>query len=278
MNLNNIIDQLAAATPEQMEQKQERRNVLKSLGAKFVAAAVPFTAATAFSKKAGAQSKETIINALNYLLKLEYISNKFYTEAMKVDQLVPADFKTQFEQVAANTKSYIKTLSDTIDTLGGTADTIADDKIDLSGGNGSGNGPFLTALSNTNDFLVMMAVLTDGGERMYKGMITEVFSDKETVRVLASIHSVKARQAAFARYVRHYWIGTDIKPWITNTNSDTTNTAAQRAYAGESTLTQGGIDIVGINGYNIDAVMASQAFDEPLVKSDGNNILDRFLK
>lgn len=277
MNFNNIIGELASDNTEKFEQPAHRRDILKGWGTKLAMAAVPFAAASLFANKSYGQSKETIINILNYLLKVEYISRKLYTEAMKVDSLLPAEFISQFESVATHTQSHMDMLKQLITELGGAATTIDDAKIDLAGNGGFGGGPFADALTNTEDFLILMQVLTDAGERIYKGQTFQVLSDKITLRSLMTIHSVKARQAAFARYLRNYWIGDDVKPWITGTNSDTTNTAAQRAYAGEGNTIQLGINIVGINGYKVSADAATQAFDEPLNMIEGNNILNRFI-
>src|SRR5690606_6244650 len=114
--------------------------------------------------------------------------------------LAPSEFKAQFEQMSTQNKSHITILKDIISELGGTASTIDPAKIDLSGDRGAGAGPFYDALHTTEDFLILMQVFTDGGMRIYKGQITEVFSDKPTVRALMNIHSVKARQAAFVRF------------------------------------------------------------------------------
>lgn len=277
MNVNDIINKIAETTPEELEQKGNRRSLLKGWGTKLAAAALPFGAATLNSTKASAQSKETIINALNYLLRLEFICEKLYREASELDGLVPAEFVTQFEQVKSQNFAHIDALKDTILTLGGNFESIEVSKIDLTGNRGDGGGPFSRALLETEDFLILMTVLCDTGVRVYKGMITEVFSDKQTVSLLMSIHSTRTRQSAFARFMRHYWIGVDTKPWITDNNSDTVNTAAQRAYAGEGKLRQAEIDLVGINGFDINVASATQAFDEPLNKLEGNNIIERFL-
>lgn len=277
MNFNNIIEELASGNTEKFEQPAQRRDLLKGLGTKLAMAAVPFAAASLFANKGYGQSKETIVNILNYLLKLEYISRKLYAEAMLVEDLVPAEYKTHFEQMAAHTQSHMDALSQLVTELGGTPVTIADDKIDLTGNRGFGGGPFANALVNTEDFLILVQVLTDGGERMYKGQTFQVLSDKITVGTFMKIQTVKARHATFARHLRKALIKEDVKPWKTGTNSDTTNTAAQRAYAGEGNTTQLGIDVVGINGYLVSAEAATQAFDEPLSMIDGSNILDRFL-
>ncbi len=277
MNFNNIIEELASGNAEKLGKTADRRDMLKGLGAKLAMAAVPFAAASLFANKSYGQSKETLVNILNYLLKLEYISRKLYAEALLVEGLWPAEFKTHFERIAANTQSHIDALKLLVTELGGVPSNITDDKIDLSGGRGFGGGPFANALVNTEDFLILMQVLTDGGERIYKGQTFQVLSDKITLGTLMKIHSVKARQATFARFLRKYLLKVDIKPWITGTNSDTANTAAQRAYAGEGNTIQLGIDVVGINGYQVNSDAATQAFDEPLNMIEGNNILDRFI-
>ncbi len=277
MNFNNILEELASGNADKFEQSAPRRDMLKGLGTKLAMAAVPFAAAGLFANKSYGQSKETIVNILNYLLKLERISRKLYAEAMLVENLVPAEYKTHFEQMAAHTQAHISALNQLISELGGTAANIADDKIDLSGNRGFGGGPFTGALVNTKDLLILLQVLTDGGERIYKGQTFQVLSDKITLGTLMKIQTVKARHATFVRFLRKDLIKESIKPWITGTNSDTTKTAAQRAYAGEGNTIQLNIDVVGINGYDITADAATQAFDEPLNMTDGNNILNRFL-
>lgn len=277
MKFNDIIKQLAETTPEQLESKSNRRDILKGLGVKAAAAAIPFAATSLYSKPAKAQSKETIINVLNYLLKLEQINFKFYAEAFAKDGFIPEAYTEQFTQVQAHVQGHMTTLRNNILQLGGTPENIDFADIDLTGNRGLGGGPFSKAFSTHEDFLILMTVLCDAGVRIYKGQVVEVFSDKTTVSRLMNIQSVKARHATFARYLRWYWAGADTKPWITGNDSDTVNTAAQRAYAGESNVEQAGIGIVGINGFDINSAHATQSFDEPLNMVDGNNILDRFI-
>jgi|GEM_PF-599752 len=277
MNFNDIINQLASTDSTEFEKKEDRRGLLKGFGAKLAVAALPIAAGSLFSNKAYGQSKETIINVLNYLLKLELVKEKLYAEAGNVTDLIPAVYTEQFARIAVNNKSHITILQNIVTELGGTPYTVDPTKIDTTGGFGSGSGPFYKALTSFEEYLILMQVLSDGGVRIYKGQITEVASDKATVYALMQIHSVIARQATFIRYVRGYWVGADIKPWITNANSDTTNTAAQRAYSGETLTTQAGINIIGINGFTVNAASASQAFDEPLIMVDGNNIINRFI-
>lgn len=279
MKLNNIIKGLADIKQEQLEDKSSRRSILKKVGAKVAVAAIPLGAATLAPSSAKAQSKETLINVLNYLLKLEYINARFYDQSLNGSNAVaiPEQLREQVTAVQTHVTAHIQMLKDMILVLGGTADTIDDSKIDLTGGEGEGSGPFRNAFNTLADYLVLMTYLSDASTRIYKGQITEVLSDKDVIRVIANIHTVKARHATLARYMRSFYGPESALPWITKNNSDTVNAGAQRAYAGEGEVEQAGISIVGINGYDIRQNHATQAFDEPIDIINGNDILDRFL-
>lgn len=279
MNLNKILKHIESADQETFDKKEDRRQLLKSLGAKLAVAAVPFVAATFSSKKAGAQSKESIINSLNYLLKAEYVALEFYkkTDSSLISSQ-PADVVNAFSRIKDNKIAHIDVLKGIINDLGGTPMTIASADIDLSGAYGAGTGPYANSFDTLDGILVQAQMFADGTARMYKGQITEVISDNITTRALLNIHSVEVRQAAYIRNLRRRLIGLPVNPWITGTNSDTSNTAAQRSYDGEAIVTQLGVALEGINGYEINTDMATEAFDEPLDTIGGNNVIDRFIK
>lgn len=276
MNFNDIINQLAN-NPEVLEQTGGRRDVLKGIGSKLAIAALPFAAGSLFPAKAHAQSKETINNVLNYILRNELIVEKIFTDALAVTDLAPKQFRSQFEMMMTHNKAHIATLKQLMDELGGTPVTINPDKIDYSGDRGKGGGQFRDAMSVTEDFLLLMQVLTETMTRIYKGQIYEVLSDKIVVRGLSCIHSVKARQAAFIRFMRTFWIRDNVKPWITGTNSDSPNPAVQLAYSGEGNTIHAGIEIVRINGYDINYDHATQAFDEAYNKQESDIVMNRFV-
>lgn len=276
MNFNNIINKLAEH-PEELEKVGDRRNMLKGFGTKLAAAAIPFAIGITASTEAKAQSKETINNVLNFILKNELLIDKIYSDALAVPALAPPQFQEQFAKMHATNQAHIEVLKQLLRELGGTPVTINYDKIDYSGGTGSMGGQFRNAMSVTADFLLLMQVLTETICRIYKGQISEVLSDKIVVRNLSCIHSVKARHATFIRFMRKFWIGDSIKPWITNTNSDSSNPSVQVAYTGESNTTQAGFEIIRINGYDITQELATQAFDEPLNSLDSNRIMNRFI-
>ncbi len=279
MKLNNIFKNVNDFTTADFDQAADRRSLLKNAGTKLAAAAIPFVASSLFANKAKAQSKETIISILNYILKLESITADIYKRAMATADLIPAELVSRFEQIIKQNEGHVATISAIINELGGTPVMIQESKIDYTGdsGNTGADGPFAHSLSSFTHLLVHLQMLSDGGARIYKGQMMETASDNATVTALMKIQSTKTRQAAYIRFLRKAWYNVDIKPWITGTNSDVSNTAAQRAYAGEAIIIQRNITIEGINGYNISAAAATQAFDEPLTMQDGNNLLDRFI-
>lgn len=280
MNLNNIIKNLDNATNADFEQSANRRDLLKSFGSKLALAAVPFAASTLQTNKAKGQSKESLIRSLNYLLKLEAVVAEFYKQALEKSGLIPEAATENIKKVVSQNTAQVVSLTTIVTDLGGTPYSLDTSKIDLSGnfGNQAEPGPFADALNSFEKFLIQAQMFSDGGARIYNGQISQTLSDNTTINTLMRIHSVKVRQAAYVRSLRKHWYGVDIKPWITGTNSDTSNTAVQRAYAGEALIVQGGISLLGINGQEISANAASQSFDEPLNMDDGNNIINRFIQ
>ncbi|MGI8634313.1 MAG: ferritin-like domain-containing protein, partial [Segetibacter sp.] len=98
------------------------------------------------------------------------------------------------------------------------------------------------------------------------------------LRAALRIHSVEGRHASHLREMRNRNFDTPVKPWITLNMSFLGPRAAavQASYAGEENVEQAGINIVGINGYNISVGAASEAFDEPLTKAQVLAIVSPF--
>lgn len=275
MKINELIKYFEQG---ESERPSDRRSVIKDFGVKVAMASLPFAVGSLYTNKAYGQSKETIINILNYLLKYEQVKGKVNAEG-KAKNVIHSDYKDLFDAVATQNAAQRTTLEGLIAELGGNAAIIPVDDIDVTGGFGNNNGPFAGAFTDGEEFMELAQFLADAGERIYKGQITEVTSDKISVQTLMNIHSVKAREATMVRYARKDAYGVDINPWITNSESDIINPAAQRAYSGESVTSQNGINLVGINGFTqVTAAVATEAFDEPINILDGNNIIDRFIK
>jgi len=67
-----------------------------------------------------------------------------------------------------------------------------------------------------------------------------------------------------------------LKPWITGKESGI-GAAVQASYDGEEITNQATIEIVNINGKEISASAASEAFDEPLTMAQVLAIVDPFI-
>jgi hypothetical protein len=71
--------------------------------------------------------------------------------------------------------------------------------------------------------------------------------------------------------------GAPVQPWITLNQSGIGSPAVQLSYNGEELTVQAGVNIVGINGFAITAEDASEAFDEPLSKTQVLQIVAPFI-
>jgi hypothetical protein len=80
--------------------------------------------------------------------------------------------------------------------------------------------------------------------------------------------------------MRNRNFGAPVQPWITLNQSGiggASAAAVQPSYNGEELVVQAGINIVGINGFDISAEDASEAFDEPLTKMQVLAIVKPFI-
>lgn len=279
MNFNNFIKYFESDNVEQgFDQIQDRRNILKGFASKVAVASVPFVATSLFSNKAQAQSKESIIIALNYLLRPHYIAEKIYQETANAGlESFPEDFKANFNNVVNYNKEQIKILQGVISDLGGTAIVVDPATIDITAGAGTGTGPFFGSINTFDKFLILAQSLSDATSRIYKDQVTRVLSDNETVRAIMNIQTVKAREASFFRFWRRFWYGVDMYAWISGTEPNSTIPFVQNAYNGEGVTIQNGITVTDINGFDISEATATQAFDEPLDKPLGEAFINRFI-
>jgi len=272
MNLFNIIDEIEKVDPEVYERLNPRRSAIKnitSFGSKVAAAAMPFALGTVF-KKAYGQSSSTVISVLNFALTLEYLEAEFYNQGT-AKGVIPAAQQSYIGHITADENHHVTFLKGVISSLGGTP--VGKPNIDLSGGNGSGNGPFKTALSDFPTFLAVAQAFEDTGVRAYKGQAPALLGNKVVLTAALSIHAVEARHASAIRKLRHD-LGHDAntRPYIVSTASlgnDTGLAAVNGNYAGEENVTQGGVNLSSLA--SIGVVTAS--FDEPLTRAQVEKLL-----
>ena len=164
--------------------------------------------------------------------------------------------------------------------------------FDFTGGNGSGNGPFLAATQQRAFLLAAAQAFEDTGVRAYKGQAGNLMASRPTLEAALTIHSVEARHAAKIRKMRNA-SGVDVPPSGTITRNQSGITGLNAAgtavvamiYAGEENLSH-----VVFNGSAAATINASQfgnnfggddavteAFDEPLTKAQVEAIVDPFI-
>jgi len=268
MNLLNIIEEIENVDPEVYGRLSQRRDVIKnitSFGSKVAIAALPFAVGTMF-KKAYAQSTTapSVIDVLNYALTLEYLESAFYNAGKaKGTALIPADAATKyFNQVTTDENNHVTFLTAVIKQLGGTP--VTSPKFDLTGGGGTGTGPFSNVLTNYDTFLAVAQVFEDTGVRAYKGQAGFLLNNQVVLTAALSIHAVEARHASAIRQIRGQ------TPWITSTaalGNDTGVALVNGNYDGEQNVMQGGVDVTTLKsatGSTTSVAVATAAFDEAL--------------
>jgi hypothetical protein len=281
MKLNNIITELEKVDPEVYGRLDTRRSALKNfanIGGKIALTALPLAFGSMFKKAyAGTKNVADVFDVLNYALTLEYLEAEFYVKAVMAPNLLSGDLKNGIMTISAHETAHVNFLRDAITAAKGTP--VDKPTFDFSGGKGSGEGPFKTAFSDLGLFLAVAQTFEDTGVRAYKGRAAELKGTGDVLTAALQIHSVEARHASYIRKVRKdlgSGVG-DLKPWITGNQSGINNQLVQPSYNGEEATTQATINIVGINGFDIDADAATESFDEALTPEQVLAIIDGFL-
>lgn len=282
MNVYNIITEIEKTDPEVYDRLDGRREAIKKLtsfSGKVAVAAVPLALASMFKKAYGQTSTVLILDVLNFALTLEYLEAEFYIRGLNSGVVAGIDIPA-FTTIRDHEIAHVKLLRDTIIALGGTP--VAQPNFDFTAGNGTMAGPFADVFSSYATYLAVSQTFEDTGVRAYKGQAANLISSNEILRAALRIHSVEARHAAHVREIRRrngllVPAGVLLQPWITLNQSGIASPLVQPSYNGEELTTQAGVNIVGINGFDITAEDASEAFDEPLTKMQVLAIVDPFI-
>lgn len=276
MNINQIITEIEKFDPEVTDRLDSRRetirNYTKSAG-RVALAALPFALGGLFQKAyAGTRSTSSIVDVLNFALTLEYLESEYYIKGVATSGLIPGSKAQQaFTIIRDHEKAHVAFLISTIQSLGGTPATKP--SFDFTAG-----GTYANVFSNYDTFLAVSQTFEDTGVRAYKGQAGNLISDNTILTAALQIHSVEARHAAHVRYKRYLRTGDlTIKQWITNRSTGGIGASVQASYNGEENTNQLGVEIVGINGFDIDIADATEAFDEPLTMDQVLAIVDPFI-
>ena len=176
MNLQNIFSEIEKVDPEVYERFDTRRKVMKNfanLSGKLALAAVPLAVSAMFSKAYG-QTPGDVNSILNFALTLEYLEAEFYNNIVGSAGYLTASAAAQaaLTKIKDDENKHVLFLKS---VLGAAA--VAKPTFDLTGGKGSGTGPFAGYLSNYAVQLAMAQTFEDTGVRAYKGQAPNLQSN-----------------------------------------------------------------------------------------------------
>lgn len=272
MNILKIIDKIGEINTDDKSVVSRRGSLFNmgGIGKDLAVAALPIGVLMAASTPAKSASGNvaTIVDVLNFALKLEYLEAEYYTMGV-ASGVIPASDLAIFNQIKKHEDLHVTILKDTITALSGTA--VAKPTFDFTAG-GAFN-PF----SVYSDFLALSQAFEDTGVRAYKGQAGNLISNNDVLTAALQIHSVEARHASQVRRLRAK-LGLDAnnKGWISADSRGTLPAPTQAVYNGENNLSQGGIpDINTITTVGSAAIY--EAFDEPLSEADTLAIASLFI-
>ena len=215
--------------------------------------------------------QEGPVSAIQLGLMLEYLDSTFYQMGLDANGLIPAGRdRMVFEKIVMNENAHKAAL---IAALGGVNNPnyFAPPEFDFTA-----NGLFPDPFNNYDVFLALSQAFEDTGVRAYKGQAPKLMSTPEHLTTALQIHSAEARQAAMVRQLRSE------KGWITGNQRGGLDASLQPIYNGEETTTQRGFNTAtfsnGSQGPAITSDAASQAFDEPLTRTQVLAIADPFVE
>ena len=249
-----------AIHPNVVDQVLPRRQVLRSIGMGGASVALGTLGALAMADRALAQTGQSVTDVLNFALTLEYLEESFYSQALDTDGFLPNDARAYVAQIQKHELAHVELLTSAI---GDAAVSFEDDDFDFTAGG------MFTPFADYDQFLALAQGFEDTGVRAYKGQAANLINDDATLTVALRIHSVEARHASYVRRLRGE------KGWIEGAGLNGLPAGFEAIYAGENTVTQGGVNVP--NETEVSAAKVAEAFDEPLTMSAVLGIAGPFL-
>jgi Ferritin-like domain len=285
MDFRNILRDIEKTDPEVYEQLSPRRNMLKSFGAKVAVAALPFAVGSLFQKASAKTTSSAMIDALNFMLELEYMEYALFRTATNTGGLIPSGDLPGFQAIQAHELAHINFLITTITNMGGTpftpnhyTDPTTEGQYVPAAYDFTANGTYHT-FDDYASFLIVSSVIEDTVIRAYNGLVNTFVGNGFFVQ-LQQLLATEGRHASFIRLIRRNApvSAPEIPaPWINNNIPPTV--AWQSFYLGEDNTVQKDVSITslkGVNGY-IPELSATAAFDEPLAKATVLSLLSPFI-
>ncbi len=265
MNILRLLDKLSYDQFFTTEaSKLETMTNTSLFGKKAAVAAVPsgsvaLMAAPANKEITGTALKNTLTDALQLALVLEYLENEYYAIGLSTPGLIPNSDRTVFMQISKHESAHVGFLKTTLTSLG----TPPGNKPTFDF---TANGSF-SPFTDYNQFLTLAQAFEDTGVRAYKGQAGNVMSNKVVLQAALQIHSVEARHASQVRRMRAN------KGWIELSDGGNMPSVTNPVYAGEDLINQAGYNTAALFG----AAAGSAAYDEILSGSDAQTIAGLFI-
>ncbi len=292
MDLLKVIEEIEKVDPEFQDKISPRRAAIKnitSFGSKVAVAALPFALGSLFKKAYAQQPTSTIVTVLNYALQLEFLESNFYNAGLNtaayaaMKATLSASELAGLNLITTDEAHHVTYLQTVITSLGATPVSFTAANFDFTA-----QGTFPTVYSSSDTWLAVAETFEDTGVRAYKGQAPALLRNKTVLTAALDIHSVEARHASHLRMLRRARMlatGTTsaaaIRPWITGANDTGIGSAVDGSYAGEDNVMQGPVNVTtlaSVSGSSTSAMVASQAFDEPLDMATVVKIVTPFFK
>ncbi|MBL7682420.1 MAG: ferritin-like domain-containing protein [Flavipsychrobacter sp.] len=269
MKLTDILNEVSKASPEVFENKADRRDILKNFGLKIAAVATPFAVSSLWANKAQAKTTDVLAEAIVYVLKLGYMQADFYRQALMVPGLIPASDVSAFEKIKKDKDAHVAYW---IFYLNATNNAVPKKNLfDFSV-----KGAISKVFTDYNTFLSLAHAIEDAGVRMYLDSTKNLLTNKAFRIDAINIATTNARHAAHVRMLRRN-LGVNMMPWVTGTEANSIIGEIRKAYQIEDNTKQLNQTTVGINGFDISASAATEAFDEPMLEVDGLQFINPFI-
>ena len=300
---------LDAIEPEVAEHLVSRRAAIKKgatisgvAAAGFAMASVP-VALAALAREARAQAP-SVTEVLNFALMLEIFENEFYKAVLgtsgsatqnaafaTVRAAAPAAAVTVLQQIQKHEAAHVAFL------LANGATNVLNlnaDSFDFTGNRGNATpGPFARATTELPFLLLVAQAAEDTGVRAYQGQAGNVQSNDTVLEAALRIHSVEARHASKIRRLRRAGGAPDVVR-LSGTVRGGGSAAAGAGnianppagavaaldliYAGEQNTTIAGVNVAGLSGIQGGTDAVTEAFDQPLTKTQVIAIVQPFFK
>jgi len=277
-----------------------RKNWIKQ-GLKIGLKAIPIFSML-FSKKLIAQSTSTyntsdpLANIFLFLYQLSNWQNQFYQGINSYSSVMGSSYFNAFQQIQSQESAQLNSISQILTVNFGIPSSnfpvySFDYRARVSK---TSPGAYEDYQTNSNTFLSLAQLIEDTSTRAFLGQMN-LMVGSSLLKEYCGLMSIHSRQAAYIRNLRANQnidqvlgsqgiLAVPLKPWVSqegaiaagyNLDSSSSNTLP---YVGESDSIQAQIHLININrNASIDLNIATESFDQPLVKSSVLGIINSFL-